>query len=97
VDSTPPPPATDQPPYASFTSSCPHGHCTFDANSSTDDHGIVSYTWNFGDGSVLLTVNSPTTTYTYAARGQYTVSLIVTDGAGQTGQTQRVVNIRNVR
>ena len=98
TDSTPPPPPiTDQPPYASFTSSCPHGHCTFDANSSTDDHGIVSYTWNFGDGSVLLTVNSPTTTYTYAARGQYTVSLIVTDGAGQTGQTQRVVNIRNVR
>jgi subtilisin family serine protease len=97
VPPPPPPPATDQPPYASFTSHCPKGQCTFDASSSTDDHGIVSYSWNFGDGSAPVTVTSPTTTYGYHARGQYTVTLVVTDGAGQTGETQRTLNLRNVK
>jgi len=97
VDSTPPPPTTDQPPYASFTSSCPHGYCTFDAGGSTDDHGIVSNSWDFGDGSPPVTVDSAVTTHSSTARGQHTVNLVVTDGAGQTGQTQRILNIRNVR
>src|SRR2546429_640098 len=73
VDSTPPPPATDQPPYASFTSSCPHGQCTFDAGGSTDDHGIVTYAWDFGDGSAPASGTTPITTHSYLPRGQYTV------------------------
>ncbi len=96
-DSTPPPPATDQPPYASFTSSCPHGQCAFDAGSSTDDHGIVSYSWDFGDGSAPVTVSSAVVTHGYTARSEYTVTVVVTDGASQTGETQRIVRIRNVR
>jgi subtilisin family serine protease len=92
----PPPDTTDHPPYASFTSSCPRGQCTFDASGSTDDHAIVSYSWDFGDGSAPVTVTSPITTHGYTARGQYTVTVVVTDGAGQTGQTQRIVNIRKV-
>ena len=93
----PPPPATDQPPVASFTSSCPRGQCTFDASSSIDDHGILSYAWNFGDGSAPLTATSYAATHTYTARGTYTVTLVVTDGAGQTGQTQRLLSIKKVR
>ena len=92
-----PPPATDQPPYASFTSGCPHGQCTFDGSGSTDDHGIVSYNWSFGDGSTPVSLSSAVTTHSYTARGQYTVTLVVTDGSGQTGQTQRILNIRNIR
>src|SRR3989442_13326732 len=47
----PPPSVTDQPPHASFTYGCLRGQCNFDAGGSTDDHGIVSYGWSFGDGS----------------------------------------------
>jgi aqualysin 1 len=90
----PPPPTVDQPPFASFVSSCPKGQCAFDASGSTDDHGIVSYSWNFGDGSAPVTVTSPSTTHSYLARGEYTVTLTVNDGVGQTGETQRIVRIR---
>jgi aqualysin 1 len=84
---TPPPPTTvDTPPTASFTSSCPHGKCTFDASASTDDHGVISYNWSFGDGSTQSTGNSVTkVSHTYTTAGTYTVTLTVTDAAGQTG------------
>ena len=92
----PPPPSTDQAPYPSFTSSCPKGLCTFDASGSTDDHGIASYTWDFGDGSASVTASSAIVSHAFGAKGQYTVTLRVTDTAGQAGQTQRVVRIRKV-
>jgi serine protease len=87
---TPPPPSptptpvVDQPPVASFTSNCPRGKCTFDGSGSTDDKGIATFTWNFGDGtaassgSTLMKVS-----HVYTAAGGYTVTLTVTDGAGQ--------------
>jgi len=93
----PPPSTTDQPPYASFTYSCPRGHCSFDASSSTDDHAIVTYAWSFGDGSAPVTTAAPSVAHDYTARGQYTVTLVVTDAAAQTGQTQRILSIKRVR
>ncbi len=95
----PPPPqsTTDYPPNASFTYGCPRGQCTFDASSSTDDHGIVSYSWNFGDGSATATTASATVTHAYTARASYTVTLVVTDGAGHSGETQRLLSIKRVR
>jgi subtilisin family serine protease len=97
ADTTPPPTTTDDPPYASFTSSCPKGQCAFDASSSTDDHSIVRYTWTAGDGSTAVSATSPLITHSYTARGEYTVTLLVADGAGHTGQTQRIVRIRSAR
>jgi PKD repeat protein len=44
-----------------------------------------------------MVVGTSLSTHSYAGRGEYTVTLVVTDGAGQTGQTQRIVRIRNVR
>jgi aqualysin 1 len=94
TDTTPAPPApADQPPVATFTSSCPRGSCTFDGSGSTDDKGIVSYTWNFGDGASSTSVGSSIVTHSYT-RGQYTVTLTVTDGAGQSGQARATVKIR---
>jgi len=93
----PPPPVTDQPPYASFTDRCFRGQCSFDASGSTDDHGIVSYGWSFGDGSAAVTSPSSTVTHQYAAHGTYTVELTVTDAGGQTGVTQRILSIKRVR
>jgi subtilisin family serine protease len=89
-----PSPTTDQPPYASFTASCPRGTCTFDASGSTDDHGIVSYQWVFGDGSPGVRTTAASTTHAYTVKGAYTVTLTLTDTGGQTAQTQRTVNIR---
>ena len=42
-------PPTDAPPTATFTYTCSGLTCTFDGSGSTDDVGITSYSWNFGD------------------------------------------------
>ena len=41
----------DTPPTAAFTYSCAGLTCTFDGTGSTDDRGIASYAWEFGDNS----------------------------------------------
>lgn len=94
----PPPPPGNSAPVASFTASCQKASCTFDARSSTDDAGIVSYAWSFGDGA-SLTSSSPQTSHTYSAKGNYsvTVRLVVTDAGGLTSTTQKSVTIRNKR
>jgi chitodextrinase len=50
--------------------------------SSTDDVGVVSFAWDFGDGA---TAQGKTTAHTYSKDGIYNVSLTVTDAAGNIG------------
>lgn len=64
---------------------------SFDASSSTDNVGIVSYEWNFGDGT---TGSGKTTTHTYANAGTYTVTLTVKDAAGNTATHQITVTVQ---
>ncbi|NIN98036.1 MAG: PKD domain-containing protein, partial [Anaerolineae bacterium] len=75
----------DDPPTASFVFSpgTPNvGEAiTFDASQSSDDNGIVSYEWDFGNGDVA---QGMIVTYTYAIEGDYDVTLTVWDGAGNT-------------
>jgi photosystem II stability/assembly factor-like uncharacterized protein len=47
----------------------------------------VSWSWTFGDGGVAT---SPYPTHTFAAAGQYQVSLTVTNAAGPSTKTQTV-------
>ena len=68
-------------PTAAFTVSCTNLTCSFDASSSSDDLGIVSYAWDFGDGS---TDSGVTADHTYADAGNRTVALTVTDGHAAT-------------
>jgi aqualysin 1 len=92
----PPPPPGNTAPTAAFAVSCQKANCSFDASSSRDDAGVVSYTWNFGDAT-SLTNSGPMASHVYGTKGSYsvTVTLTVKDAAGLTGSTQKSINIRN--
>lgn len=82
---------TNQPPKASFNANPTSGKAplevSFDASSSSDPDGnIISYNWDFGDGS---SSSGKTTDHTFNSSGNYTVELTVTDndGATDTGST----------
>jgi PKD repeat protein/peroxiredoxin len=53
----------------------------FNASESTDNMGIVSYVWSFLDGSVQ-TLTGVAPTYTFMMPGVYSVTLNVSDAAG---------------
>jgi hypothetical protein len=73
----------NQPPTASFTSSCTGLTCSFDATGSSDPDGTVaSYAWTWGDGSSTPASSAATTTHTYASGGSKSVTLTVTDNTG---------------
>jgi serine protease len=81
----------DNPPTANFTFSCSGLVCSFNGSGSTDDNGISSYSWNFGDGT---TGSGATPSKTYAAAGTYSVTLTVRDTANQTGTRTQSVTVQ---
>lgn len=67
-------------PTASFTFSANGLTLAFNGTPSSDiDGSVVSYAWNFGDGS---TTTGVTPSHTYAEAGTYEVTLVVTDNSG---------------
>jgi PKD repeat protein len=81
---------TDNAPIARVTGSCARLACSASAATSTDDGRIVSYRWEWSDGTVV-TGASPTANRTVTAPGSYTVRVTVTDDAGQTGTASATV------
>jgi len=80
----------DAPPNAAFGIGCGELTCGFLGSVSTDDYGIVTWHWDFGDGQSSTT---PNPTHTYAAGGTYAVTLTVTDGSGSTDSETKSVNV----
>lgn len=75
---------------ADFSYSRNFREVTFTNDSAGGTPGYV-YEWNFGDGSAVSIEESPV--HTYAASGDYTVTLKVTDQDGAVIQTEKVVTI----
>ena len=63
---------------------------SFDASGSSDDVAIVSYAWDFGDGT---TGTGETVTHIYTVPGTYTVTLGVQDAAGNADTDMLVVTV----
>ncbi|OQX97146.1 MAG: hypothetical protein B6I20_13265, partial [Bacteroidetes bacterium 4572_117] len=63
----------------------------FSSTGSSDADGtIVSYLWDFGDGSSSIQANP---SYAYSTAGTYSVVLTVTDNEGATGSDQTTATI----
>jgi hypothetical protein len=63
----------------------------FDGSASSDlDGSIVSYSWDFGDGS---TASGAGASHTYASDGDYTVKLTVTDDKGLAAATTQTLSV----
>ncbi len=83
----------NEPPVAAFTDNCVGLDCDFDASTSTDPDGsIVSYSWDFGDGSPAASGVTPPT-HTYATGGFYNVTLTVEDDEGATNSVTQTIGV----
>jgi subtilisin family serine protease len=88
--------ATNQPPVARFAISCSASEhiCVLDASSSSDDHGILSYTWTNSDpnrpsrtGVTITRYHSPWNSDTFQE------TLTVVDGAGLKSSITKTITI----
>ncbi len=79
IKTTPEPPSGDPPLTVAF-----------DASESSDDRGIASYGWNFGDGS---TGTGIAITHTYENAGVFVATLTVTDFFGNEGIAIQIITV----
>jgi PKD repeat protein len=89
VQVAPEPP--NEAPAAAFTSSVADLRVSVDGSTSADSDGsVVSYDWDFGDGSTGTGVAA---THDYSAAGTYPVRLTVTDDDGATDTVEQAVTV----
>ncbi len=81
---------SDLPPLANYDFSCTTLSCTFDSNLARDDKGIVTRSWNFGDGG---SASGLTASHMYSANGTFTATLTVTDAIGQSSSATRTFTL----
>ncbi len=90
-------------PIAKETSSnikaCIGASINFDGSTSTSNAASMkSYSWDFGDGSAVVTGTTATVSHTYTKSGKYIPSLVVTnsDGCSSTNAITTSVSIASV-
>ena len=88
----------NQPPVASATVTPTTGivnmtNFAFDASGSTDDHGITSYNWTFGDGTSGAGAKVQ---HVYADVGLFRATVTVADAAGLTSSADEYVQVDTV-
>ncbi|MEP7327011.1 MAG: S8 family serine peptidase [Gemmatimonadota bacterium] len=83
----------NQPPTASFTFSCSAANhsCNFDGSGSSDDVGVVSYSWQRTNGTVVG--SGVTFNQVFPRAGTFKIVLVVTDGGGLTGSQTQTINV----
>ncbi len=64
----------------------------FEATNIPDEWGVTKYSWDFGDGTDVVTA-SPTATHSYSSPGTYTVRVTVTYEDGSSLRAERTVTI----
>ncbi len=64
----------------------------FDGSASSDNVGVASYAWDFGDGTTATTA---TASHVYARPGAYAATLTVTDAAGNSATSSFTVTVRS--
>jgi PKD repeat protein len=63
----------------------------FTGSNSTDDTGISSSSWNFGDGTPASSLANPS--HIFSSAGTFNVVLTVTDGGGLQATRNLVINV----
>lgn len=79
-------------PNAQFTYTTNCLDATFTDTSTDSDGSIISWAWDFGDGSTS-TIQNPS--HTFTAAGTFTVALTVTDNEGATNTTSQDITVNN--
>ena len=77
-------------PNASFDLTSEQGQLNVTSTSSDPDGSIVSWLWDFGDGTTATGANA---SHLYGESGVYTVTLTVTDNANATASVSQQVTI----
>jgi serine protease len=80
-------------PQASFTYEADGLTATFTDSSSDRNDDMVSWDWNFGDGAISSAQNP---VHTFAATGNYEVTLTVTDSEGLNSTENMLVTVSSV-
>ncbi len=87
-------PVSGTPPTVYFTSTETSGNAplavNFDGSSSSDDGVIISYLWNFGDGT---TANGATVSHVFSNVGSYKVELTVTDDNNDQASYEKEITV----
>jgi PKD repeat protein len=86
VDVHGPSPESNEPPDAEFEVDCNGLTCSFTDESEDDDGTLVSWFWDFGDGTGSSEQNP---IHSYGEEDKYEVTLTVTDNLGATDTKRR--------
>jgi len=84
----------NQSPVASFTANCDDMLlCTFTSQSADQDGYISSSSWNFGDGSPVVSTALSSVDHQFESSGDYAVTLTVTDDDSATSSTSNLITL----